>query len=62
MNKGYEVAEYAPGFLGFASSGGGEMLAFDKDNKIFSIPFIGMSPKEALPVAKNWEEFVTYMI
>src|SRR5512139_3305998 len=29
FNQGYEVETNAPGFFGFGSNGGGEMLAFD---------------------------------
>lgn len=58
LNREYRVSEFAPGFLGFGSSGGGEMLAFDAKARIVMIPFIGMSPKYARPVANSWSEFV----
>jgi hypothetical protein len=61
-NKGYKIEEYIPGFFGFGSSGGGELLAFDTQSsepwKIVMIPFIPMSPKEAIVIAKNLEEFI----
>jgi hypothetical protein len=57
-NREYQVHEYAPGFVGFGSSGGGEMLAFDADGRVVMIPFIGMSPDEVWPVADSWNEFV----
>ncbi|WP_395748398.1 SMI1/KNR4 family protein [Prosthecobacter sp.] len=57
-NHEYQVHEFAPGFLGFGSSGGGELLAFDSESRIVMIPFIGMSAKEAKPVAASWGEFV----
>ena len=60
-NENYEVEEYAPGFLGFGSSGGGEMFAFDDRHQIFMIPFIGMDPEEAILVARSWGEFVNLM-
>lgn len=45
-NNSYKVAENVPGFFGFGSSGGGEMLAFDmrggKPRKVVMIPFIVM--------------------
>jgi hypothetical protein len=45
-NKDYEIEEYIPGFFGFGSSGGGELLAFDtrrgKPWKIVMIPFVPM--------------------
>lgn len=58
LNRDYHVPEFAPGFLGFGSSGGGELLAFDADGRVVMIPFIGMSPDEARPVADSWSEFI----
>ena len=57
-NQDYHVQEFAPGFLGFGSSGGGELLAFDDDGRIVMIPLISMSADEAKPVANSWSEFV----
>lgn len=56
-NREYRVQEFAPGFLGFGSSGGGEMLAFDADGRVVMIPFVGMSLDDARPVADSWGEF-----
>ena len=58
MNRDYHVPESAPGFLGFGSSGGGELLAFDASGRVVMIPFITMSPEDALPVASSWNEFI----
>ena len=58
LNRDYQVSQFAPGFLGFGSSGGGELLAFDTEGRIFMIPFTGMSGDEAKPVADSWSEFV----
>lgn len=57
-NHDYEVQEYAPEFLGFGSSGGGEMLAFDQSGAVFMIPFIGMASDEAMLVADSWSQFL----
>jgi len=57
-NRDYHVQEFAPGFLGFGSSGGGELLAFDKDGRVVMIPFIPMTADEARPVADSWSQFV----
>ena len=57
-NRDYQVQEFAPGFFGFGSSGGGELLAFDTAGRVVMIPFIGMSPDEARPVADSWSQFV----
>jgi hypothetical protein len=58
LNRDYHVEEFAPGFIGFGSSGGGELLAFDAGGRVFMIPFVGMSPDEAKPVADSWYDFV----
>jgi hypothetical protein len=56
-NKDYDVAVFAPGYLGFATSGGGEMYAFSPRGTIVCLAFVGMSPEEELPVASSWNEF-----
>jgi hypothetical protein len=56
LNQSYRVPEHAPGFLGFGSDGGGEMLAFDAAGAVFKIPFVGMAPKEARKIASSWDE------
>lgn len=64
-NKGYNVEESVPGFLGFGSNGGGEMLAFDmrgeKPWNVVMIPFIGMQVEEAILIADDFNEFVHFM-
>ncbi len=57
FNINYEVPKYAPEFFGFGSDGGGEMLAFGPDGKIYVLPFIGMEPKVATLVADSWTDF-----
>jgi hypothetical protein len=61
-NQGYKIEEYIPEFFAFGSSGGGELLAFDmrfgKPWKVVMIPFIPMSAKEAIVIAKDFEEFI----
>jgi hypothetical protein len=57
-NRDYHVQEFAPGFLGFGTSGGGELLAFDAGGRVFMIPIIGMSPGDAKLVAETWKDFV----
>jgi hypothetical protein len=57
INGEYQVPIYAPGFFGFATSGGGEMFAISPGNEIVCLPFIGMEPSVALLVAKSWAEF-----
>lgn len=63
FNRDYEVAKYAPGLLLFGSNGGGEAFAFDtrqsEEMRIRMVPFIGMSLKDATPVANTFESFLT---
>ena len=60
-NREYQVRQFASGFLGFGSSGGGEILAFDAVGRVVMIPFVGMSADEARQVANSWSEFVARM-
>ncbi len=62
FNREYQVPEYAPGFFGFGSDGGGEMFAFDGEGRIYAIPFVGMSPIDATPVCDSWNEFKSRII
>lgn len=61
-NKGYAIAECLPGFIGFGSNGGGELLAFDTQSgkpwKIVMIPFISTSADEARVIANDFAEFI----
>ncbi len=56
-NRGYEVAKYAPGYLGFGSNGGGELFAFDLLGRVVMIPFIPMDGEYAVVIAESWKEF-----
>jgi hypothetical protein len=62
-NLGYKVAEFAPGFFGFGSNGGGELLAFDHRGSapwpIVMIPMIPMDSKEAIQVAPDFISLLT---
>ena len=62
LNKGYEIDKNLPGYFGFGSNGGGELLVFDIESgrpwKVVMIPFIPMSAKEAEVIANNFEEFI----
>lgn len=61
INKAYNVKEYVPGLLLFASSGGGEAYAFDIRNKsmpLVKVPFIGMSLNEIEYISPK---FITFL-
>jgi len=57
FNKDIEISKYAPNYTAFASDGGGEVFAFNKEGAIFLLPLIGMSPDDATEVAKSWTEY-----
>jgi hypothetical protein len=57
LNRQYQVQELAPGFVGFATSGGGEMFALAEDGSVVCLPFVGMAPEAALKIAGSWTEF-----
>ena len=61
MNKDVEIEKYAPGYTAFASDGGGELLAFDKLGKVYSIPLIGMDSKAAVLIASSWSEYASHI-
>jgi hypothetical protein len=56
-NREYEVELYAPGYFGFATSGGGEMYAVSPQGEVVCLPFVGMSPHEERVMASSWSEF-----
>jgi hypothetical protein len=56
-NNNYKVSEFAPGYLGFATNGGGEMYAFSPSGRIVCLAFVGMNPKEEFFVAETWRDF-----
>jgi len=56
-NQECEVEKYAPGYFGFATSGGGEMYAVSPSGAVVCLAFIGMSPNEELHVASSWANF-----
>jgi hypothetical protein len=60
-NVEYEVSLYAPGYFGFATSGGGEMFAVSPSGAVVCLPFIGMEPAVALLVAPSWAAFETML-
>jgi hypothetical protein len=62
LNGDYQVSEHAPGFIGFGSDGGGEMLAFDAAGVVYKLPFIGMEPSVAIKIAASWSEVVQRII
>ncbi|HEU6450555.1 MAG TPA: SMI1/KNR4 family protein [Gemmatimonadaceae bacterium] len=62
MNAEYQVPEFLPGFVGFGSNGGGEMLAFgatpERLGRVYAVPFIPMEAEEALELAPDFATLV----
>jgi SMI1 / KNR4 family (SUKH-1) len=61
FNREYQVDKYAPGILLFGSSGGGEAYGFDTQDPampIVRVPFVGMSRRYAIAVARNFTELL----
>lgn len=60
-NKGYEVEQYAPGFLLFGSDGGGNAYAFntlEDPMTVYRLPFIGMSKDTAEYISDSFTRFL----
>lgn len=57
FNAEYEVPRFAPGFVAFATNGGGELYVFDQTGQIFELPCIGMETQYASLLASSWREF-----
>ena len=56
MNQKIGVPEIVPGFLGFGSDGGGELLAFDEQGAVFMLPMVGMEARYARKIADSWSD------
>ena len=61
-NQEYQLPEFLPGFFGFGSNGGGELLALDCRLKqpwpVVMVPFIPLDAAEAQRVAADFGGFV----
>lgn len=57
INADYNVDRNAPGYFGFATSGGGEMFAIAPSGEIVNLPFIGMEPSVAITISDSWSDF-----
>jgi hypothetical protein len=60
-NEEYDVERLAPGFRGFATSGGGEMFALSPTGSIVCLPFIGMAPSASIELAPSWAAFTSML-
>ena len=61
-NRQYQLSKFLPGFFGFGSNGGGELLALDCRGQppwpVVRVPFIPLDAAEAQPVADDFSKFV----
>lgn len=65
FNQDYEVPKYAPGFIMFGSTGGGDGFAFDTRKSpypVVEVPFIGMSLEDGFHVADSFTGLLERMI
>src|SRR5947209_724888 len=56
-NAEYQISEFAPGYFGFATNGGGELYAIAPTGAVVCLPFIGMEPEVAWELAPDWPQF-----
>lgn len=60
INKEYETESYVPNFTAIGTNGGGVGIFINKkNNKIYSIPFVGMEEKDAIFLANSFTEFIS---
>jgi hypothetical protein len=60
-NRSFELEEELPGFFGFGSNGGGEMLAFDMRNgEPWSVVMVPFGPLEAEFAVKIADDFLAF--
>ena len=63
-NREYEIPIYAPGFVIFGSTGGGDGFGFDTRTFPYTVveaPFIGMSHRDSYLVANSFNELLRRM-
>jgi hypothetical protein len=58
LHAAYEVPAYLPGYTGFGSNGGGELLAFAPDGRVVLVPFVPMDAADAIDVAPTFTDLV----
>ncbi|MDQ1803096.1 hypothetical protein RAH57_03805 [Chryseobacterium sp. CKR4-1] len=59
INEEYQVASHVPNFVTIGTNGAGVGIFFNKNNnRIYSIPFVGMEEKDAVLLADSFTEFI----
>ena len=59
FNQDIEIETYAPGYVAFATDGGGEAFAFDAEGKVYLLPMIGMTPEAATKIEDSWGSYLS---
>jgi len=62
LNLDLQTGKFIPGYTAFATDGGNELYAFDKNGNIWLIPMIALSIVDATFVAHSWDEFILHII
>ena len=61
LNQDIEIDKYAPGFVAFASNGGGDVYVFDSSGVMYVLPLIGMEVELAIKVTNSWSDFLAHV-
>ncbi|KWO50052.1 SMI1/KNR4 family protein [Burkholderia territorii] len=59
-NADVGIAIFAPGYLAFATNGGGELLVFDSAEAVFMLPMIGMASEYAVRIADSFLDLAAH--
>ncbi|QDA62092.1 SMI1/KNR4 family protein [Hymenobacter jejuensis] len=61
-NQDYQADENYPGFFLIGTYGGGEACAIEKETgKIYTVPFIGDIPEDAVLVGNTLDDLIKYL-
>ncbi len=58
LNEAYSVADFLPGWIGFGSNGGDELLAFAPGGRVAMVPFVPMDAHQAVEMAPSFTALV----
>ena len=58
LHAAYEIPTYLPGYTGFGSNGGDELLAFAPDGRVVMVPFVPMDAADAVEIAPTFTDLV----
>jgi hypothetical protein len=61
LNRDCGILQAAPGHVGFATNGAGELFVVTPDGSVVCLDACGMSVSDALQVAPSWMAFVSLL-